>query len=95
MNRDEKIKRLIYQSVHRGCKETDAILGKFAIKYLESFSDEEVQQYEDFILEDDWNIYAWITATVDFPKKHDNKVTRLLRDFDFVGGYSRSKTKTE
>ncbi|MDA0782534.1 MAG: succinate dehydrogenase assembly factor 2 [Rickettsiales bacterium] len=86
MSRDERLKRLLYQSIHRGCKETDALLGKFAKKYLETFSAEEVDLYEKFISQDDWDIYAWITGAKDFPKEHENKVTKMLREFDFVKG---------
>ena len=86
MSRDERLKRLLYQSIHRGCKETDALLGKFAQKYLDTFSEEEVDLYEKFISEDDWNIYAWITGNKEFPKEHENKVTQMIRDFDFVKG---------
>jgi antitoxin CptB len=82
---DNRIKRILYQSIHRGCKETDAILGKFALKYLHTFNPEEVDMYEAFIGEDDWDIYAWISGNLPFPAEHENKVTRLLRDFNFAG----------
>ena len=85
MDRENRLKRLLYQSIHRGCKETDALLGKFARKYLMDFSDEEIDQYEAFINEDDWDIYAWMVGTKPFPKEHENRVTDLLRNFDFVG----------
>jgi len=85
-SRDEKLKRLLYQSIHRGCKETDALLGKFARKYLNNFDNDEIKLYEEFISEDDWDIYAWITGTKEFPKEHENKVTKMIREFDFVKG---------
>lgn len=83
MSREDEIRRLVYQSCHRGCKETDMMLGRFAQKYVEEFSDEELKLYEYFINEDDWNIYAWLVGSLPFPEEHDNRVTRLLRDFDF------------
>jgi antitoxin CptB len=85
VDRANRLKRLLYQSFHRGCKETDALLGKFSRKYLNDFTDQEIDQYEAFINEDDWDIYAWIVGQQPFPTEHDNKVTRLLRDFDFAG----------
>jgi antitoxin CptB len=86
MSGEKRLKRLLYQSLHRGCKETDAILGKFAQKYLSTFDENEIDLYEKFISEDDWDIYAWLTGSKEFPKEHENKVTRMLRDFDFVKG---------
>lgn len=84
MSREKRLKQLLYRSFHRGCKETDAILGNFARTYLESFTDEQVDQYEAFINEDDWNIYAWVAGDEPFPERHINSVTKLLKEFDFV-----------
>jgi len=75
-----KRKRLLYQSIHRGCKETDTILGNFAIKYLDKLTDEEIDLYENFINEKDWDIYAWIINPKELPKEHDNKVVRMILD---------------
>ena len=83
MDKKDKISRLIYQSCHRGCKETDMILGRFAKKYIKEFDDKELLQYEKFINEDDWNIYAWVVGNSPFPKEHDNNVINLLKEFDF------------
>lgn len=78
-----KRKRLLYQSWHRGCKETDIMLGRFAQTYLDKFDNEEIELYESFINEDDWNIFNWLTGKLPFPDEHENKVTQLLRAFDF------------
>ena len=83
MSRLNKLKRLQYQSAHRGCKETDMILGRFAEKYLKDFNDEEVNLYEEFIAQDDWDIYAWVTEKKPLPDDLKNKVTDLLMKFDF------------
>ena len=67
MKQKNRLKRLLYQSLHRGCKETDMILGNFATKYLHSFTDEEIDLYEAFINEKDWDIYAWIIGRIPIP----------------------------
>jgi antitoxin CptB len=81
MNRDMTIKKLYYQSWHRGCKETDLLLGAFAKAHLEEFNDAELAQYAAFIEENDWDIYAWLTHKEEFPAEHVNRVTDLLREF--------------
>lgn len=78
MNKETRLKRLLYQSLHRGCKETDMILGNFAQRHLETFSDEEIDMYENFINEKDWDIYAWVIGSQELPEKHNNKVVRML-----------------
>lgn len=82
MSREKRIKRMIYQSWHRGCKETDVLLGHFAKTYLPEFSDTELDQFEAFIKEDDWDIYAWLTGKLPFPNKHNNDVVDRLRHFN-------------
>lgn len=68
--REMLLKRLLYQSWHRGCKETDMLLGQFAKKHLHEFSDEELVLYEQFLEENDWNIYAWLTQQLPFPEPY-------------------------
>ena len=58
--RDVRIKRLRYQSWHRGCKETDVVLGNYCDAHLEGLSDEELDLYEAFLEEDDYDIWQWI-----------------------------------
>ena len=38
------IKKLLYRSIHRGCKETDILLGNFAIARTESFDDSKLDR---------------------------------------------------
>ena len=75
------IKRLIYQSAHRGCKETDFYLGEFAKRYLPSYNKSELALYEAFITENDWDIYAWLTSAKPVPSNHHNKVVDQLLAF--------------
>lgn len=79
--REELIKRLRYRSWHRGCKETDIILGPFADKYLESFTNEELYLFEELLEQDDWDIWAWIIGKKPLPDALDNSVTQRLLKF--------------
>lgn len=78
MKKELRLKRLLYQSLHRGCKETDMILGNFAQKHLAEFSDDEIDMFENFLNEKDWDIYAWVVGTLELPKEHDNKVVNMI-----------------
>ena len=84
LNSNLRLKRLLYQSSHRGCKETDAILGKFSEKNLPHFTNDEMNLYEKFINEDDWDIYAWIARKNELPEEHQNHVVEMILGFDFV-----------
>lgn len=78
MTKEIRLKRLLYQSLHRGCKETDMILGNFASQYLYKLTDAEIDLYENFINEKDWDIYAWVIGSIPLPKNHDNKVVKMI-----------------
>ena len=66
----EEVKKIIYQSCHRGCKETDFILGDFAKARVEQFNLETLILYQKLILEDDWNIYNWVVGRQEIPNQY-------------------------
>mgnify|MGYP003330863559 CR=1 FL=1 len=72
-----EINKVIYQSWHRGCKETDIILGDFAKSEIYSFDDNKFQIYKELISEDDWNIYNWFTGRETTPKKYRNLIAEI------------------
>lgn len=55
------LNRIRYRSWHRGCKETDLILGGYCDAHLETMPDEERKLFEQFLDEDDAEIWSWIT----------------------------------
>lgn len=77
---DERLKRLYYQSLHRGCKETDFILGRFADQHLAQLTPEQLDLYENFLNQDDWDIYNWIIGKHPVPDAFDHDLFRLIQD---------------
>ncbi len=53
-------KQLLYRSTHRGCKETDFLIGNFAVENLSLMSDSDLKSFQNFLEEDDIKIYDWI-----------------------------------
>lgn len=64
------IKKLYYQSLHRGCKESDFVLSAFAEKYLYSLDIQMLKLYEEFINENDNKIMSWVYGVEPFPAKY-------------------------
>lgn len=64
---EKKRARLLWQSRKRGILETCVILGKFAKEYLPSLSRAELDEYDAFMNENDWDIYYWVTEARDAP----------------------------
>ena len=55
-------KKLIFRSWHRGTREIDLLLGRFADEYIPFFKEDELQQYEDLLKNSDPDIYNWISG---------------------------------
>lgn len=55
-------RRLYYRSWHRGCKETDVILGSFADSSLPDLPDSQLDLYEELLEEQDLDIWNWLTG---------------------------------
>ncbi|CEP61227.1 succinate dehydrogenase assembly factor SDH5 LALA0_S02e09604g [Lachancea lanzarotensis] len=82
---ERKKARLVYQSRKRGILETDLLLSRFAAKYLDSMTAEELEEYDSLLDELDWDIYYWATKKYDvtpLPEKfQDSKLLKKLQDF--------------
>ena len=80
-NKEILKKQIIYRSMHRGTKEMDLLLGNFVKKYIDKFSNAELNDLEKLLFIEDEVIYKWY-----FEKKSDNsipntKVSAMLKNF--------------
>jgi len=74
-------RRLIYRSCYTGMKETDLLLGPFAVRYVPGFSTEQLDRYERLLAEPDPDIFDWAIGRQAVPAAHDNDVMTLLINF--------------
>lgn len=77
-------RKLGFRAWHRGTREADLLIGSFADRYLAGFGAAELDQFERLLVENDPDIYDWMTGRKPVPAEHDNPITRLLRDFRLV-----------
>lgn len=80
--RDAWLNRIRYRSWHRGCKETDLIVGGFCMAHIESFSDDELRIFETFLEEDDAEIWGWITGKIALSQLQYQFIIDRLRAFE-------------
>lgn len=73
-------KQLLYRSIHRGCKETDFLIGEFAKAQISSFDKPNLELFAEFIVEDDLLIYDWILSKAIVPQKY-KKIIDAIRKF--------------
>ncbi len=75
MSNENLIKQLLYRSVHRGCKETDFLVGEYAKSELNKINDLEL--FGEFLEEDDVKIYDWILEKTEIPKNYSAIITSI------------------
>ncbi len=78
---DIRRKRLKYRSQHRGTKELDLVLGRFAADRLDALDPDQIDRFEALLDLPSPLIYAWVTGQDDPPPELDTDVLRLLREF--------------
>ena len=81
---ENKRKRLIFRSDHRGTKEMDLIMGSFAKKHVPTFSEDELAQYDEVLNISDPDLYNWITGKEQPPANDVNAVLEKLLKHKFV-----------
>jgi succinate dehydrogenase flavin-adding protein (antitoxin of CptAB toxin-antitoxin module) len=74
---DKKLTRDIDQSRKRGILESDLLLSTFADVYLADMSKEQLQEYDRFLDENDWDIYYWATQD---PPTEDQAPSEVSKD---------------
>lgn len=59
---DIRKRRAAYRSAHRGTKEMDHLLGKFAQAHLENMDEPQLARFEQFIALPDPELQGWLMA---------------------------------
>lgn len=80
---DNQRKRLIFRSWHRGTREMDLIMGRFAEQAVPSMTEAELDVYARLLEENDPDIYDWLCGRQAIPESSDSAVLRQLIDYSF------------
>ena len=64
---DDRRKQLLFRCWHRGTREMDLILGRFADAEIANLSDAELTELENLLEESDPDLYAAITGDTVLP----------------------------
>ena len=81
-NRDQFIKKLLYQGCNRGCKETDLIIGQFVKQNIEKMTDDELQIFEHILQQNDADLYDWYVKKKPVPEENLSTVMTQILKFD-------------
>jgi antitoxin CptB len=78
---DLRRRKLLFRCWHRGMREMDLIMGRFADSAVAELSDGELADLERLIELPDRDLLAWVTGEVNVPEDVDSVVFRRMRDF--------------
>jgi antitoxin CptB len=86
---DRRRRKILFRAWHRGMREMDLIMGRFADAALAELTETELAEFERLIEVPDDKLLAWVTGAAAIPAGYDTPLFRRLRDFHFTGAGDR------
>ncbi len=77
-------KRLIYRSWHRGTREMDILLGRFADAHVPTLDARGVDDYDRLLSCEDPDLWDYYTQKTSVPAEDDTQVMRAFLGFKVV-----------
>lgn len=81
MVNENLVKKLIYQSNYRGSRENDKLLSLFAKKHLTQYDSKQLHIFQDFIQENEQDIFHWLNQKAKLPLKYQVAIINHLFQF--------------
>ncbi|GGD88896.1 hypothetical protein GCM10011390_04580 [Aureimonas endophytica] len=86
---DIRRRKALFRSWHRGTREMDLVLGRFADAEIDRLDDAEMDDYELLMEAPDRDLFQWLTGEAETPQNYDTSVFRRIRSFYAVDGVFR------
>jgi antitoxin CptB len=83
---DTRKRRLLFRCKHRGIREMDFVLGRFADAELDALDDAGLAELEGWLEIPDQQMFAWVNGSEQPPGEVDTALFRRLRAFHGVSG---------
>lgn len=80
----DRLARAKFRAWHRGTREADYMIGGFFDRYSASWSEAELEWFEDLLAEDDVDVMAWAMTTQEAPARFAGEQLELMRKLDYV-----------
>jgi len=82
---DARRRRLLFRSWHRGIREMDLVLGRFADAQIAALSEADLDEYERLLDIPDQQMFAWVSGANAAPANIDTALFRRLCEFHGKG----------
>lgn len=87
---DPRRRKALFRSWHRGTREMDLVLGRFADAEIDRLSDAEMDDYELLMEAPDRDLFKWLTGEAETPDNYDTPVFTRIKNFYAAGGVTLS-----
>lgn len=81
---DARRRRILYRAWHRGTREMDLLMGRFADAHIADLSEEDVADFELLIEVEDPDLFGWINSGTPAPS-FDTPIFHRFRQFHLSG----------
>ena len=81
---EARLARAKFRAWHRGTREADYMIGGFFDRYHATWTEAEMDWFEDLLAEDDVDVMAWALKTQDVPEKFAGSQIELMQKLDYV-----------
>jgi antitoxin CptB len=78
---DPRRRKILFRAWHRGMREMDLIMGRFADAQIGNLSEAELDEFERLIEVLDRDLLSWVTGEAQVPENYDSDVFRRLKAF--------------
>ena len=75
---DSRRRRALYRAWHRGTREMDLLLGRFADAHMETLSDRDLADFEALLDFSDDDLFGWIVRRAPVPEKFATSVLAAI-----------------
>ncbi|MGH6800175.1 MAG: succinate dehydrogenase assembly factor 2 [Methylocella sp.] len=83
---DARRRRIRFRSWHRGMREIDLVLGRFADAEIACLGSNELDDYERLLEAPDRDVFGWLIGAAATPSSYDTPVLRRIRAFHSHAG---------
>jgi antitoxin CptB len=77
-NLETRRRKALFRSWHRGMRENDLILGRFADNRIDTLTATELEQYEALLEVPDADLLKWMTGEKPVPAAYDTELFREI-----------------
>ena len=79
---DVRRRKILFRAWHRGTREMDLVMGRFADAVLPRLADAELDEFERLIEVPDQDLFSWVMGEAEVPPDRDTPLFRKMRDFN-------------